>query len=50
MVKNSQLFQEENRNADAIWQGKLLNGLSTEEVKKYAEVTDQEIQKAKELS
>lgn len=28
----------------------LLNGLSTEEVKKYAEVTDQEIQKAKELS
>lgn len=28
----------------------LLNGLSTEEVKKYAAVTDQEIQRAKELS
>ena len=27
----------------------LLNGLSTEDVKKYAQVTDQEIQKAKEL-
>lgn len=28
----------------------LLNGLSTEEVKKYAAVTDQEMQRAKELS
>lgn len=28
----------------------LLNGLSADEVKKYAQVTDREIQKARELS